>query len=251
MAGIDLLNLAPHQVSRDLRGYSVFLYGDPKSGKTTTATKFPHHLLLAFEKGYSAIPGVMAQPINSWSDFRKVLRQLKDPAVKERFETIIVDTADIAYDYCEKYVCANAPRTKEQGGGFGVDSIADIPFGKGYGMVAKEFDECLRAIVQLDYGLVLISHAVDKTFTDETGKEFNQIVPTLDKRARNIVSRLCDIIGYSRAIQNSDGSVSTKLFIRGTPRYMAGSRFKYTPEVIDFNYPSLVAAIGDAIDMDQ
>lgn len=248
MAGIDLLNLAPHQVSRDLRGYSVFLYGDPKSGKTTTATKFPHHLLLAFEKGYSAIPGVMAQPINSWSDFRKVLRQLKDPAVKERFETIIIDTADIAYDYCEKYVCANAPRTKEQGGGFGVDSIADIPFGKGYGMVAKEFDECLRAIVQLDYGLVLISHAVDKTFTDETGKEFNQIVPTLDKRARNIVSRLCDIIGYSRAIQNDDGSVSTKLFIRGTPRYMAGSRFKYTPEVIDFNYPSLVAAIGDAID---
>ena len=46
-------------------------------------------------------------------------------------------------------------------------------------MVAKEFDECLRAIVQLDYGLVLISHAVDKTFTDETGKEFNKIVPTL------------------------------------------------------------------------
>lgn len=31
MAGIDLLNLTPHQVSRDLRGYSVFLYGDPKS----------------------------------------------------------------------------------------------------------------------------------------------------------------------------------------------------------------------------
>ena len=29
---IDLLNIAPHQVSRDLRGYSVFLYGDPKSG---------------------------------------------------------------------------------------------------------------------------------------------------------------------------------------------------------------------------
>lgn len=31
MAGIDLLNLAPHQVSRDLRGYSVLFYGEPKS----------------------------------------------------------------------------------------------------------------------------------------------------------------------------------------------------------------------------
>lgn len=241
---INLLNIAPHQVSRDLRGYSVFFYGDPKSGKTTIATKFPRHLLLAFEKGYNAIPGAMAQPINTWGEFRKVLRQLKDEKVKEKFETIIIDTADIAYDYCEKYICANAKRGD---GGVGVDSIADIPFGKGYGFVSKEFDDCLRSIVQMGYGLVLISHAADKTFKDEAGNEYNQIVPTLDKRARNIVSRLCDIIGYSRAVMENDKLV-TKLFIRGTPRYMAGSRFKYTPDYIDFTYDALVKAIGDAID---
>ena len=62
---IDLMNLTPHKVSRDLRGYSVFFYGEPKSGKTTTAAHFPEALLLAFEKGYNAIPGIMAQPINS------------------------------------------------------------------------------------------------------------------------------------------------------------------------------------------
>lgn len=28
---LDLLNIQPHQVSRDLRGYSVFFYGEPKS----------------------------------------------------------------------------------------------------------------------------------------------------------------------------------------------------------------------------
>ena len=241
---INLLDITPHQVSRDLRGYSVFFYGDPKSGKTTIATKFPRHLLLAFEKGYNAIPGAMAQPINTWGEFRKVLRQLKDEKVKEKFETIIIDTADIAYDYCEKYICANAKRGD---GGVGVDSIADIPFGKGYGFVSKEFDDCLRSIVQMGYGLVLISHAADKTFKDEAGNEYNQIVPTLDKRARNIVSRLCDIIGYSRAVMENDKLV-TKLFIRGTPRYLAGSRFKYTPDYIDFTYDALVKAIGDAID---
>lgn len=119
---------------------------------------------------------------------------------------------------------------------------------KGYTLVAKEFDESLRSIVQMGYGLVLISHAVDKTFTDETGKEFNQIVPTLGSKPRNIVSRMCDIIGYSRAVQNEDGTTSTKLFMRGTPRYVAGSRFKYTPDYIDFTYNDLVKAIGDAID---
>ena len=245
MAEINLLNIQPHQVSRDMRGYSVFFYGEPKSGKTTTAVKFPKHLLLAFEKGYNAIPGAMAQPINSWSEFKKVLRQLKDPEVHKQFETIIIDTADVAYDYCVKYVCDNAPRAD---GGFGVDSVSDIPYGKGYGMVSKEFDDNLRSIVQMDYGLVMISHSIDKTFTDEQGKEFNRIVPTLDRRAKNIVSRMVDIYGYARGVTEADGTNVTKLFLRGTPRFEAGSRFKYTPDYIDFSYKNLVEAVGEAID---
>lgn len=234
---LDLLNLQPHQVSRDLRGYSVMFYGEPKSGKTTTATKFPNHLILGFEKGWNAIPGAMAMSINSWTDFKKILRQLKQPEVQARYETIIIDTADIAYDYCEKHICnLNS-----------VDAIGKIPFGQGYTMVGKEFDECLRSIVQMNYGLVIISHAADKTFTNESGVEYNQIVPTLGNKPRLICQRMCDIIGYSRSVETPEGLV-TKLFMRGTPRYVAGSRFKYTPDVIDFSYKNLVEAIGDAID---
>lgn len=245
MADINIFDIQPHQVSRDLRGYSIFFYGEPKSGKTTTASKFENNLLLAFEKGYNAIPGVMAQPINNWAEFRKVLRQLKDPKAKEKFYTITIDTADLAYDYCTKYICDNAPRPD---GGFGVDSISDIPYGKGYGMVSKEFDDCLRSIVMMDYGLILISHATDKTFKDENGTEYNKIVPTLDKRANNVVARMADIIGYSRIVTDKDGNSSTKLFMRGTSRYEAGSRFKYTPDYIDFSYQNLVDAISEAID---
>lgn len=238
MADNSLLSIKPHQVSRDMRGYSVFFYGGWKTGKTTIACKFPKHLLLAFEKGYSAIPGAMAKPINSWSEFKKTLRELKDPAVKEQFETIIIDTADIAYDYCTSYICANN----------NADTVSDIPYGKGYGLIAKEFDDSLRSIVQMDYGLVIISHETDKTFKDESGAEFNKIVPTLDKRANNVVARMCDIIGYARSVTGADGKEATKLFMRGTSRFEAGSRFKYTPDYIDFSYQNLVGAIGDAID---
>ena len=242
---IDLLSLTPHKVSRDLRGYSVFFYGEPKSGKTTTAARFPEALLLAFEKGYNAIPGIIAQPINTWSEFRQTLRELKKQEVKEKFSTIVIDTADIAYDYCTKYICDNAKRPD---GGFGVDSISDIGYGKGYGMVSQEFDECLRSIVQMDYGLVLISHSTDKVFKDEAGVEYNKIVPTLDKRATNIVSRMADIIGYSRIVKTESGEEKTMLFLRGTSRYMAGSRFKYTPDYIEFSYKNLTEAIANAID---
>ena len=61
---LDILSITPHEVSRDLRGYTMLFYGAPKTGKTTIASKFDGALLLAFETGYLAIPGVMAQPIN-------------------------------------------------------------------------------------------------------------------------------------------------------------------------------------------
>lgn len=69
----------------------------------------------------------MAQPINNWAEFRKVLKQLTSAEAKEKFYTITIDTIDIALDYCTKYICDNAKRSD---GGYGVDSISDIPFGK-------------------------------------------------------------------------------------------------------------------------
>lgn len=237
---IDIFSVEPHKVSKDLKGYAVMFYGEPKSGKTTTASRFPDSLLLAFEKGYSAIPGVRALPINSWSEFIKVLRQLKTPEAKGMYKNIIIDTADIAYGLCEKYIVNQ----------HGASDIADqqkLPYGKGYQLVEKEFDERLRSIMQEDYGLVMISHAVDKTFKDESGEEYNQIVPTLDKRGNKIVTRMADIIGYSRAVENDNGDLETRLFMRGTPRFVAGSRFEDTPNSIVFNYDNLVQVISDAV----
>lgn len=235
---IDILNIKPHEVSKDLCGYTIMFYGEPKTGKTTIASQFDQALLLAFEVGYLAIPGIMAQPINSWSEFKKVLKQLKSEEAHDVYKNIIVDTADIAYDLCEKWICSQQ----------GVSNIADLAFGKGYKMASKEFDECLRQIPQMGYGLILISHSQDKTFKDEEGVEYNQIVPTLSNQPRLVVDRMSDIIGYAHPVQEEDGSTHTILYMRGTPRFVAGSRFKYTPDYIEFTYSNLVDAIHDAID---
>ena len=240
---MGLLDIKPHQVSRDLRGYSVFLYGAPKTGKTTIACQFPGARLLAFEKGYSTIGGVLAQPINSWSEFKKLFVEFKDPAVKERYQTIVIDTADIAYSYCEKYIC-----TRESDAKHSYQNVADIPYGKGYSMAMDEFDECIRKILQLGYGLVIISHDQDKTMKNENGEEYNQIIPTLDKRARLVCERTCDIIGYCREVEDQEGHKTVRMFMRETSRYVAGSRFKYTPDSIELSYDNLVKAIADAID---
>ena len=235
---IDIFAIKPHEVSRDLCGYTVLLYGQPKTGKTTTAAQFPKALLCAFETGYLAIPGVMAQPVNKWSEFKQILRQLDSDQARQQFKNVIVDTVDIAYDLCEKYICNQN----------GVSTVGDLAYGKGYSLAKKEFDEALRKIPQMGYGLVMISHAQDKTFKDENGEEYQQIVPTLANQPRLVVDRMSDIIGYAHPFQEEDGTVHTTLFMRGTPRFVAGSRFKYTPDSIEFSYDNLVNAIGDAID---
>ena len=235
---IDIFAIKPHEVSRDLCGYTVLLYGQPKTGKTTTAAQFPQALLCAFETGYLAIPGVMAQPVNKWSEFKQILKQLDSDQARQQFKNVIVDTVDIAYDLCEKYICNQN----------GVSTVGDLAYGKGYALAKKEFDEALRRIPQMGYGLVMISHAQDKTFKDENGDEYQQIVPTLANQPRLVVDRMSDIIGYAHPFQEEDGTVHTTLFMRGTPRFVAGSRFKYTPDSIEFSYDNLVNAIGDAID---
>ena len=209
-----------------------------KTGKTTIASQFDKALLLAFEVGYLALPGVMAQPINRWSDFKQVLRQLKEDQAHEMFSNIIIDTADIAYDLCEKFICSQNS----------VDSIGDMNYGSGYVKVSKEFDEALRSIPQMGYGLIIISHSQDKVFKDENGKEFNQIVPTLGTRPRLIVDRMSDIIGFAHPELDAEGNTRTALYLRGTPRFIAGSRFKYIKPVIEFTYDNLVNAIHEAID---
>lgn len=57
---INLMAIEPHKVSRDLSGYITYVYGHEKSGKTTFASHMPSPLILAFEKGYNALPGVLA-----------------------------------------------------------------------------------------------------------------------------------------------------------------------------------------------
>ena len=41
--------------------------------------------------------------MTKWSEFKNILKQLAKPEIKEKFNTITIDTADIAWDCCEKH----------------------------------------------------------------------------------------------------------------------------------------------------
>lgn len=235
---INLLTLEPHKVSRDLSGYITYIYGAPKTGKTTLASQMPKPLLLAFEKGYNALPGVIAQDVTSWSEMKAVLRDLKKPEVKERFSTICIDTIDIAAVLCDKYVCSQND----------VDAIGDIPYGGGWGLLKKEFEGTFRAITQMGYALFFISHSKDKTFKREDGSEYNQIIPSVSTMYNSIVENMVDIYGYMHAVRNENGT-NIRITLRSADGSVScGGRFKYIPQEIGPTYQDLVNALNEAID---
>ena len=235
---IDILNIQPTTISRDLKGKFVCIYSLPKVGKTSMACQFPKNLLLAFEKGYNAIAGIKPVDITKWSDLKLVLRQLEKPEARQMYDTITIDTIGIAWEMCEQFVCAQN----------GVQKIGDIPWGGGYSACKREFESCLRKITQLGYGLVIIAHVEKRIEKRADDSEVEILGPAIPKRAYEIVNQLVDIIGYIDITWDEEGNSERWLYTRKTPTIMAGSRFKYLAPKIKFGYNELVAAIGEAID---
>ena len=239
MAGIDLLALEPTQISRNLRGKFLLVYGLPKVGKTTLLSKLPHSLILAFEAGTNALNNAYVQPIKKWTDAKSVLRELRKEAVQEKFHFIGVDTVDIAWSLCEKYICQQNQ----------VQNLGDIPWGRGHALCKQEFEDFFREIAQLGYGICFVSHSTEKTMKDEKGNDYVSLAPALPSRPYDIVNKMVDIIGYIRSVKNYDtGESKTYIFLRGDDRFVAGSRFKYIEPKVEFSYESLANAIYDAVD---
>ena len=236
---IDLMKLEPTKISRNLRGKYMLFYGLPKVGKTTLLSKFPKSLILEFETGTNALNNAYVQPIQKWTDAKSVLRELRKDEVKEKFYTVCIDTADVAWSLCEKYICQQNQ----------VQNLGDIPWGKGYALCKQEYEDFFREIAMLGYGVIFTSHSAEKNMKDEKGNDYISLAPALPQRPYDIVNKMVDIIGYIRAIKNYDtGEQKTFLFLRGDDRFVAGSRFKYIEPRIEFSYEALSGAIYEAVD---
>ena len=240
MANIDIFTLEPSKISRDLKGKFLLIYGLPKTGKSTFGSQLPRSLFLNFEQGTNALAGIRSVPILRWTDFKKVLSQLRKPQAREMYDSIVVDTASIAWQLCEEYI-----KQRES-----VDSIRDIPWGQGWNMLKTEFSECWREITLLGFGILFIAHSKEKPteMRDEDGNTISAVCPDLPNNAYTIINSIVDIIGYLQVQMNPDGSSERYLYTRSTPTVFAGSRYQYLAPKIKFGYNELVNAIGDAID---
>lgn len=167
------------------------------------------------------------------------MRELKKPEVKEKFQSIIIDTADIAADLCQKYICNQ----------LGIENIGDGGWTtNGWAKYKTELESTFRTLTQLGYAVVFISHDKEKTIKPQNANEYQQIGSSMQSSALSIIENMSDIIGYAHPKVTEQGSKMVLTLRSLDNSIRCGCRFKYIQPEIDFSYEALTKALNDAID---
>jgi hypothetical protein len=229
----DLLNIQPHEVSTNLSEYVICLLGSAGVGKTTTALGAPRVILGAAEMGYKSIPGTVAAPLKTWTDVLSFTAQLKKPDVKEKFQTVVLDSIGPMVDMAEEFICAAN----------GVRSIGEIPWGQGYSQLGTAFKKVFREIINNGYGLIIIAHPAIKQ--DENNPDLKYATLGLNKKVKDVLLPLFDIMVYIEG--SRDASARSIMHFKGTPYWEAKSRFPNIVESAELSYANLQKAVNDAV----
>lgn len=234
---MDLLNIPPHQISYGVTGKHFLFYGPPSTRKTTVAAMFPKSLLFATEIGYQFIPDVKAVNIDSWYTFTQAVRQLKNPQVRQMYDTIIIDTISLLQDMCIKYICDK----------HNMDSLGDLGFGKGWTDYRKELTKSLNYIAQLGYGIVFIDHSKEERADDGS---IIAARPRLDNTAAAIVNALVDFTFFLRRESSDGDSTKSTVFAYSQlpSEIITKSRAMYMTKRFEFTFPNLQNELKIAVE---
>lgn len=186
--------------------YSILLYGVEKIGKTSLASHFPDAFMLMFEPGGKAL-SIYQKPVHNWEELLAYIELLE--AGDHSFNTVGIDTVDIAYEYCMDYICRKLV----------IDHPSDEAYGKGWKALRDEFTKTMIRLLNCS-GCLFLSHSTEKEIKQRSGETSHRIIPTMAKQAREILEGLVDIIAY----YHYDDDGNRILQVRGDELVTAGVR---------------------------
>lgn len=222
-------------IKTNIHDLTTLIYGPSKIGKSTWCSNAEKALFLATEPGLNALE-VYSTSITCWNDLLNACSEISKG--KHDFKTIIIDTIDNAYRMCADHICSK----------FNVEHESDLTYGKGYALINNEFHRVINKLAFMPYGLILVSHSIEKDIETRTGKH-TRIVPTLPEKARKIVTGLVDLILFCDLEIEADkeGNSIYKRVIRTkpSPNYDAGDRTGVLPETIPLDFENFTKIFDD------
>lgn len=230
---MDLTTIVPSVIDPTIRGKNFLFYGPPGTRKTSVAANFPSPIFGQTEDGTKFISGVRGVRLKNWNDVKQFVRELRRPEVREMYETVVLDRADIIYVYCYDYVLQQ----------LGISDPSEKGYGVGWKKIEREWTQTMNRIEAEGYGIVFISH--DKDIMNQK-MEYVGTKIKLESQAANVIRGMTDFIfnlrkevinDYQTVIAYSDlFSVETK------------SRARYFADRFEFTYDNLEKELRIAIE---
>ena len=222
----------------------IWIYGNPFSGKTYFANKFPNPIMLNTDgnirfvdspfisiKDQVVMDGRISKRTMAWEVFEDTITELEKK--QNDFKTIIVDLLEDVYESCRLWCFEHK----------GFEHESDAGFGKGYDIVRTEFLSTIRKLINLDYeNIILISHAdSSRDITKKSGDKMTVIKPNLQDKVANKVAGMVDIV--ARVISEQE---TRTLSFKTSENIFGGGRLTISENEIPLEYDDFIKVYEEA-----
>ncbi len=174
----------------------VFLYGPHGIGKSTFGANAKNPIFIPTEDGFRDLNVATFPVATSYGEFMD--RLWKVATGEHLFETAVIDTADWLETLIVKQVCADG----------GKENITDFAFGKGWGALAKYWDQVIGLLEQCrrraDNNIgpammpIILAHSNVVRFNDPTTDSYDRYQPALHKSSGPMFMEWADEVLFCR-----------------------------------------------------
>ncbi len=230
------------------RPQKVAIYGPEGVGKSTLAGQLPNPVFLDTEGGTHHLDVVRLDGAETWEEINKAVQQLATG--EHEFKSLVVDTADWLERKCAEYVCKKANK----------ESIEDFGYGKGFTLVAEEFQKFLVSLDGLlakGMHIVFLAHSTVKKFeSPEQAGAYDRFELKMSKQVAPLIKEWCDTLLFATYLTRvAEGESGKKRAVGGKERviytthsaaYDAKNRHGLADK-LPFSIESLAPIFGGAI----
>tara|TARA_Y100001938_G_scaffold13930_1_gene17210 strand:- start:4901 stop:5569 length:669 start_codon:yes stop_codon:yes gene_type:complete len=200
----------------------LLIYGPPKIGKTTMLSKLDKCLILDTEQGARMVDGHIVE-VDSRKALIDLIKKAKDG---HSFKYIAIDTIDKVVQWAETAVCEEHE----------VQSLADLPFGKGWGLARDKVMNTIKTLSGLCDHLIIVGHRKTAKAIVEGNDAIEPESLEITGRLKNMIMADCDAIGYVFR----DEEEVLKLTFKSNNTLEAGSRSPHLRgKVLDFDWKQI------------
>lgn len=174
----------------------LIIFGKPKSGKTTLASKLENNLIIDLEGGSEFLEAlaVQARSVKDLGDIANAIRESIKETGKKPYKYITIDNATRLEEICLSYAC-QLYRATPMGKAYNGTDVRTLPKGSGYMYLQQAIRKVIDMFRELCDNTILIGHLKD-VMINKDGEELSEMSLDLVGKLANIMCGEADAVGY-------------------------------------------------------